>query len=909
MVRAVSSQVFVGREEPLSELADALRAVVAGAPRLVLVAGEAGVGKTRLLDEFLCRRDPVGFQVLLGCCVDLGDRGPPFAAFGQALRPVIGELPSETRDDLLGTGERRRGQLYESVLQLLGRLTEQGPVVLAVEDVHWADRSTRDLLSFLLRNFDHQPVLLLLTYRIDWLPVGHPVTAWVIELERNREVKRLDLPRFTEDEVIEQVTGILGAAPDPGLVRSLLTRAEGNAFYTEELIAAAGGEVGADLPPTLREILLARIHGLPPPAKRMLRLISAGGRPVPAGLVALLAGLPDDERTATLRQVIDAQLLEVRPRDRYAFRHELLREAVYANLLPTERLALHHAFAAALDQNPALAGTEDATAAERAHHWLAAGVPEPALRAAVQAGEAAWRRQGYAEALAHWQQALRLWKDVPDAPALADADLATLARRTAEAANLAGEHSLAAHHARAALAALDEHAALEDAALLYERLGRYLWAAGDSQSATAAYDRALDLASTCSGSPVRARVLAARGQALMLRSRYGQSRVLCEEAIELSLAAGVRAVEGHASNTLGFDLACLGAVDEGVAYLRKALAIAVEVGDLDDLLRGYVNLSEALVHAANRFGEAAEVALAGAAEASRRGLGADYGVTLRAQRRRRIARVRRLAAGAGPARRGGPVGPDRGLGDRPAPGDGAGAGRPRRVRGRPGEHRCGAGADVGHGGPPVRRPALRPGGRTGQLAGAAGGRPPRRRRGARRPRRHRRRGDDRAAALARRAGGGGPGRRRSRALQRGGDGPPACARSPSRASAETLGDSRPLPPLTAGHITLCRAEVSRLAPENQAGPWEAAAAVLDGAGNPYLRSYAEWREAEALLVPRRAQTAGTVLHRAHDTARGLGARPLLAEIEALARRGRIDPTAPPSRSETAEPSPPRGGWG
>ena len=534
MVRAVSSQVFVGREEPLSELADALRAVVAGMPRLVLVAGEAGVGKTRLLDEFLCRRDPVGFQVLLGCCVDLGDRGPPFAAFGQALRPVIGELPSETRDDLLGTGERRRGQLYESVLQLLGRLTEQEPLVLAVEDVHWADRSTRDLLSFLLRNLDHKPVLLLLTYRTDWLPVGHPVTAWVTELERNREVERLDLPRFTEDEVIEQVTGILGAAPDPGLVRSLLTRAEGNAFYTEELIAAAGGEVGADLPPTLREILLARIHGLPPPAKRMLRLISAGGRPVPAGLVASLAGLPDDERTATLRQVIDAQLLEVRPGDRYAFRHELLREAVYADLLPTERLALHHAFAAALDLNPALAGTEDATAAERAHHWLAAGVPEPALRAAVQAGEAAWRRQGYAEALAHWQQALRLWKDVPDAPALADADLATLARRTAEAANLAGEHALAAHHARAALAALDEHAALEDAALLYERLGRYLWAAGDSQSATAAYDRALDLASTCSGSPVRARVLAARGQALMLRSRYGQSRVLCEEAIELA---------------------------------------------------------------------------------------------------------------------------------------------------------------------------------------------------------------------------------------------------------------------------------------------------------------------------------------------------------------------------------------
>ena len=126
MVRAVSSQVFVGREEPLSELADALRAVVAGTPRLVLVAGEAGVGKTRLLDEFLRRRDPVGFQVLLGCCVDLGDRGPPFAAFGQALRPVIGELPSETRDDLLGTGERRRGQLYESVLQLVKGDIEQG---------------------------------------------------------------------------------------------------------------------------------------------------------------------------------------------------------------------------------------------------------------------------------------------------------------------------------------------------------------------------------------------------------------------------------------------------------------------------------------------------------------------------------------------------------------------------------------------------------------------------------------------------------------------------------------------------------------------------------------------------------------------------------------------------------------
>lgn len=891
----------MGRSTPLHALDDALTETAAGSARVVLVVGEAGVGKTRLLLEFFRRSDPAATCTLLGGCVDLADRGPPFAPFAQALRPLARDLPQDMRDGLFGHGGRGRAEVFETVLRTLTQLAEPSPVVLAVEDVHWADRSTRDLLSFLVRNLDRQRVLLLLTFRSDGPPAGHPVRGWLSELERNRTVQRIDLQGLTSSELAEQVTAILGSRPDPGLTRALYARSEGNPFYTEELLAA-GDSTAAGLSPTLREILLSRVRDAAPPTARVLRVAAVGGRRVTALLLAAVAGLPDAQLVDALRHAVDAHLLRVDGGSQYAFRHELLREAVYGDLHPAERTTLHLAYAAALEADPTLGGGADAAAADLANHWSAGGDVPRALSATVRAGEVAWRSSGYAEAWAQWRQALVLWHEVPDAAVRVATDRVRLERRTAQAAHLAGEHGEAARHARAALALVEADANPEEAAALHERLGRYLWAAGDSQSATVAYDRALDLSPAESRSPVRARVLAARGQALMLRAHYREARTLSEQAIGLARAVHSRAVEGHALNTHGFARACLGEVDEGLGDLRAARVIAEEVDDLDDLLRARVNLSEALLHAANRYEEAAEVALAGVAEASARGLEADYGVSLRANaamawhtcgRWHDALRLLAEAAGTGPTEISA-IDLHQALA-RVLVGRGDFA----RAREHVAEARalmagtldpqyvvplCAREAELAlwQRRPEVARRCVAAGLEavegtddlvlTGQLLWL----------GARaeaeqaldvRPH------YSEAATLRRRA-------RATRLARR----------------ADVAGSRATLPPLTAAHLALCHAEVSRLGDDCPTAPWEHAVDRLDRAGSPYLGAYARWRHAEAMLAHRRGRDAEQELRSAYDVAASLDAAPLLDEVAALARRGRVDlaqPAAPPP----AEPSP------
>jgi predicted ATPase len=389
MSERVSSPSFVGRAEELGLLAAALERAGAGAPGIVLIAGEAGVGKTRLVDEFAAEA-AAGTLVLAGGCIELGEGALPYAPIVEALRSLARGLDLAVLRSLagpahgllagllpeLGDGQAEavpggsQARLFEVLLGLLVRLGEQAPVVLVVEDLHWADRSTRDLLAFLVRNLHAERVLLVATYRSDELHRRHPMRPFLAELARGGRAQRVDLVPFGREELAALLAGITGVPPTAATVDDILARTEGNAFFAEELVAAAAERAGSTLPPGLRDVLLIRFEALSEPAQVALRVAAVAGRRVQHELLAGVAGMNEPDLLASLREAVAHQILVVdSDRDAYAFRHALVQEAVYAEVLPGERTRLHAAFAAALEPRLELAGgAAPAAAAETAFH-------------------------------------------------------------------------------------------------------------------------------------------------------------------------------------------------------------------------------------------------------------------------------------------------------------------------------------------------------------------------------------------------------------------------------------------------------------------------------------------------------------------------------------------------------------
>jgi predicted ATPase len=379
-----------------------------------------------------------------------------------------------------------------------------------IEDIHWADRSTLDFLAFLIAGARRERLLLVCSYRTDELHRRHPLRAFLAQHERRRAVERVELRPFTRAELDAQVGGILGTAPDPAVVGRLYRRTEGNAFFTEELLAAS--EEGIALPPSLRGALLLRIEALPPPAQEVLRLAAAHGRLVTHRLLAAALEVPEGELHSALRSAVAHHVLVQRDEETYAFRHALLAEALESDLLPGERTRLHLALAQALEGDPTLTARDGRAAAEVCGHWLAAHRFAEALGAAVRAGLEAEQVYAYAEASDHFVRALELWDLVDDAPERAGMDEGALYARAAEGAALSSEGAEAIRLIRAAIDNVAPRADRYRAALLRERLGRYLWLfSGDIEGAQDAYRDAAALLGADEPRPELARVLAALG--------------------------------------------------------------------------------------------------------------------------------------------------------------------------------------------------------------------------------------------------------------------------------------------------------------------------------------------------------------------------------------------------------------
>ncbi|WP_414646435.1 helix-turn-helix transcriptional regulator [Embleya scabrispora] len=470
---------LVGRDEEVARLEEALGRGRSGDPCAVLVAGDAGVGKTRLLAEAAARAAGAGMTVLTGHCVDLGDVGLPYLPFVEVLRrleaderhaDVLAAHPAVERLLRAGGGREHAGEipdsgvrlrLLEDVAGLLGDLAEQAPVLLVIEDLHWADQSTRDLLRFLLSRLlpqrpgaaGYQRLTVLASYRSDDLHRRHPLRPLLAELVRLPSVGRLDLRPMDDDDVARLVRGLAADPLPEDTVRAIVERAEGNAFYAQELRAATD-DIDGGVPSGLAEVLLTRIEQMSSVAQRVLRTAAVAGRRVEHGLLRDAVELPDDELETALREAVGRHLLVAGEGDTYAFRHALTREAAYADLLPGERVRLHAVFARLLGEPDRRAGSS----AERAHHHRAGHDLPGALSASVEAADSAARMGAPAEEMRRLEAALEVWDAVPNARELVDSDDVTLMMRASAAAVRAGEAHRAVAFARSALDRVGEHA-------------------------------------------------------------------------------------------------------------------------------------------------------------------------------------------------------------------------------------------------------------------------------------------------------------------------------------------------------------------------------------------------------------------------------------------------------------------
>ena len=325
---------FIGRQRELARLRMAFEQATSRRSTTALVAGEAGVGKSRLLRAFADHLEGAGARILLGNCLELGERGIPYAPFLQALRTLIRSIEPARALSLLGPARVELGRLlpevalhpgstpsveegmslaqprlFELLLGLFERLSRDAPLVLMVEDIHWADEATRDLLAFLVRVLREPGVLFLVTARRDEIAAGHPLRSYLAELERLEQVETIDVATFERAEVAAQIRSLTGGRATEEQVDAIAARTNGNPFFIEQVVVAHTEQLGRNLPSRLADVLRARLEQLSPATQDVLRAAAAGGTVIDDELLAEVADLPPRAVHAALREAIGRQVL------------------------------------------------------------------------------------------------------------------------------------------------------------------------------------------------------------------------------------------------------------------------------------------------------------------------------------------------------------------------------------------------------------------------------------------------------------------------------------------------------------------------------------------------------------------------------------------------------------------------
>jgi DNA-binding CsgD family transcriptional regulator len=614
-----SRHEFVGRSEEFAVLDAAFDAAASGDANTVLISGDAGIGKTRLVEEFCEFARRRGAVVATGFCVPVGGNGLPYAPVVGLVRDLVRLLGDDALETVFtaspteadaGSADIRWSQYsavphvadalaktknYETLLAYFTRISRQAPCVLVFEDLHWADSASTDVFGFLARNLASERVLLVGTYRSDEHELGHQLMGWMSELSRAPSVTTRRLTGLPREHVSALIESIVGEPPGWALVDAVCDRSQGNPFFVEELTAARADPA---LPPELQSLLLSRVHSLSNEARDLVRLASVVAPPVSHELLVEIDAL----EPATLEQALDdlvaRQLLVVDETGTgYAIRHALLREVIYASMLPGERARWHRRVANALESTPLdELDSRGNRAAEIAQHWWAGGVWDASLAPSITAADAAVAIWAFPEALKHFERALAAAQRLGD-EAVDPVVRASLLEQASDAAYMAGACDRSVELAREAIAAADPLMDPLRAARCWALLGRNSWAVGDSELAFESYRRAAALVPSDVPSTALARVVAEEARGLMLMSRFGEAERHCRDALPIAVAAGARTEEGHLKYTLGCSRGMQGFFDEGIELIRDALAIAEEAANADDLNRAYMGLSALLSEA------------------------------------------------------------------------------------------------------------------------------------------------------------------------------------------------------------------------------------------------------------------------------------------------------------------------
>lgn len=552
---------------------------------MLLITGEAGIGKTRLTEELGVLADGAhgGAQVRTGESVPLVGATLAYGPFVAALPDRAGWLlAADTGGDMAAA----RCRLFERFLALLSELSARSPLLLILEDMHWADESSRQLLAFLAVRLREQAVLVVATVRDEG--VADEVAQWLAELERCVRVRRLRLTALAAAEAADLVAGLMPSGTGADQIAEVVRAAEGNPFYAHELARAA-----PHWPPaSIAEAVLANAARATAAARDVIDQVCVAGEGISHGLLAQAVPLPEPRLLDAIREAVSRRLL-VATADGYAFPHALTRQIMYSSLLPGERQQLHRRLAEALAESGGL------DPARLAHHWHQAGRPEHAAGAALLAARHAVSARAYPEADHLYGLAADLARWLP---AWGPAELA----EAAQTASLAGHPARAARYAEDALE-MPGGLGTPDRARLLERLGRYRWEAGNPSAAAEAGDRAVRLLDGQPPSPLQARVLAAQATWRMLLGQADQALSLADRAIVVAQQVDAAAEHAHGLATRGVILAQRGDLDSGLTALRASFALARESGSAEDVLRA-ANSHMYLLCTAGRFTDALEVA-------------------------------------------------------------------------------------------------------------------------------------------------------------------------------------------------------------------------------------------------------------------------------------------------------------
>lgn len=643
MTRRISSPRLVEREQQLESLEKALDSACQGAPGIELILGEAGIGKTRLVAEVEQRAKQRGMLVLRGTCVELESGELPYAPIAGSLReiplPLLEKatagisaagrvelarafpqvLPGLNPDSPAPHDEYSQARLFEFLLALIRGLGRESPLLLILEDFHWADRSTRDALAFLVRNVRSEPLVTLISSRNDELPKRHPARRMLGELARHDRAQCVELEGLSRGGVRDLVEEIQGTSPSWSLVDSILVQSGGNPFFVEELLASRFAGSDETLPELLSDLVLIRFHGLSPGARRVVQCLAVIGRTtVDAGLLHAAAGVEEPALSSQLREAVEAHVLAFAPGEAgFGFRHQIVRSAVQQELLPGERVELHGNVASALTQS-----ATECSNAELAIHWRAAGQVERAFVASVRAGLDAEHAHAASEAFGHFEQALSLRGQLPVTPEEAGLAEVELLIHAASAVRSCGNHERAAELCDEALDRVDAEADPRGAARMLELRGLC-----ESWSAPAAALESLReaeriLPAECIAD--RTRVLGAEGFALANRFLWEEARDRCESALRLAQEGDDEGEATFAHMVLGLALGFLGDPVAGEVHLVHAREVSAALDRHEDLMRAHLYLGEVL-RLQGRFADSATLMREGETTARSVGLEGSFG--------------------------------------------------------------------------------------------------------------------------------------------------------------------------------------------------------------------------------------------------------------------------------------------